>query len=127
MTLDNKISKIVFLSFVFLLIIEQHQSIASIIKITNYSRAPLEINVVNIEEGRPYCKKCLLSEEIRGEKPVQLMIPINVFKDCTHFSIVDVSHGFLGNGKCKNLNIHKNYEVSFFETILGTRCRVKEI
>jgi hypothetical protein len=127
MNLYKKIPKIVFLSFCFVATIEKNPSTASTIKIINHSRAPLEINVVNSTDGKPYCKKCLLSEEIRGKNLVKIIIPNNAFKGSTYFSIVDISHGFLGNGKCKNLNVHKNYEVSFFETTLGTRCRAKEI
>ena len=106
----------------------QDTSEAGIIKLVNNTRSRIEINVVSTQDSKPYCKKCLLRAVQREEKGgVNILVPSIAFAGWQSFSILDVTHGLLGAGTCRNLNVHKNYTVSFFETFLGTRCESKEI
>lgn len=132
MKIDKTISKVFVLSLVISLVLASctswQKAEASIFTITNHTRSELEINVVTVPNGTPYCKKCLASPlRICGRETVKIIIPLDEFKGGEYFSILDVSNGFMGESKCQNLNVLKNYEVSFFETTLGTRALCKEI
>ena len=41
--------------------------------------------------------------------------------------LVGTEGGIFGNGTCRNLNIYKNYELSFYDTFLGVGCKSREI
>ena len=128
MQVGNKISKITFLFLTVTFLGGETKTEAGILKIFNKSNNLMEINITFIPEGKPYCRKCLLKPQQIGEKEtVKIIVPLNAFNGCEYFSIIDVSHGFLGNGKCKNLSVLKNYEIAFFETFFGTRCKSTEI
>ena len=123
-----KIPNVGFLFILFMFFGGEDNSHASLLKIFNKSKKPTEINITFPSEGTPYCRKCLLSpQQMCGQESVKINVPLNAFRGCEYFSIIDVSNGLLGSGKCKNLSILKNYEISFIETFLGTRCQSKEI
>lgn len=100
---------------------------AGIVKIINRSDDNIKVYVIPGVEGVPYCWKCFGSCLTCEKSSAEIVVPLKAFCDCAHFSVVEISNGILGSGKCKNLSVFKNYEVSFSETTLGTACITKEI
>ena len=101
---------------------------AGIVKIINHSDDNIKVNVIPGVEGIPYCWKCFDScLNSCGKSTAEIVVPLKAFCGCEYFSVVDISNGILGSGKCKNLSVFKNYEVCFSTTIFGTRCTAKEL
>ena len=105
-----------------------HTAEAGTVRVINQSGDNIKVNIVPGVEGVPYCWKCFDScLDACGKSTAELLVPVEAFGKCTSFSVVDTEDGIWGNGKCKNLNVFKNYEVVFSNTSLGTKCISKEI
>jgi len=101
---------------------------AGIVKIINNSDDNIKVNVIPGIEGIAYCWKCFDScLNSCGKSTAEIVVPLKAFGGCEYFSVVDISNGIWGNGKCKNLSVFKNYEVSFSNSRFGTKCVSKEI
>ncbi|OJW52643.1 MAG: hypothetical protein BGO67_09240 [Alphaproteobacteria bacterium 41-28] len=101
---------------------------AGVVKIINNSDDNIMVNVIPGVEGIPYCWKCFDScLNSCGKSTAKIVVPVAAFGGCEYFSVIDISNGILGSGKCKNLSVFKNYEVSFYSTTFGTNCAIKEI
>ena len=128
MKIDKKISKAFVLSLVFAFWWNSQNAEAGIVTITNTSQSELNINVIAAPDGAPYCKKCLESPlRMCGGEVAKIVVPLDALCGREYFSVLDVTNGFMGGSKCKNLSVFKNYAVSFYETTLGTRCECTEI
>lgn len=116
------------LSLMFVSFANQEKLEAGFITINNNSKSALKINVILASKGIPYCAKCLGSSQRECQKETtKIMISLGSLCGDEYVSIIDVTNGFMVGGQCKNLNVSKNYDVSFVETALGTRCQYKEI
>lgn len=128
MKIDKKISKAFLLSLVLASSGNSQKAEAGIVTITNYSQSELNINVIAPPNGAPYCKKCLGSSlEMCGNETAKIVVPLDALCGGEYFSVLDITNGFMGGSKCRNLSVYKNYDVSFYETTLGTRCHCAEI
>lgn len=128
MKLDKNISKISLLSFTLMSLGSENKTEAGIVKIINTSEVPTKINILSAPNESPSCAKCLGSPlQMCGQEATTIVVSLDTLNAGEYVSIIDVSNGFMGGGKCKNLNVFKNYEVSFFDTTLGTRCQYKEM
>ncbi len=128
MKIDKKISKAIVLSLVFALCGNSEEAEAGTVTITNHSQSELNINVIAAPDGSPYCKKCLESPlRVCGSEVAKILVPLDALCGGEYFSVLDVTNGFMGGSKCRNLSVFKNYAVSFYETTLGTRCECTEI
>ena len=125
MKIDKKISKAFVLSLVLASFASGQQAEASTVTITNHERSVLKINVMSPSKT-PYCYKCLGSP-LRGGETRTIAVPIDALKGTEFFSVMDVTNGFMGESECANLSVLNNYEVSFYETTLGTRCTCTKI
>jgi hypothetical protein len=124
MKLDIKMSKVFLLSLV--IVACTSESEAGTVKIINNSDENIRVDVVSDPGSASICKTCLDScLQTCGKQTATIIVPLDAV--CNSFSLIDAEGGFLGSGKCKHLSVFKNYEVSFFTTILGTRCAYKEI
>lgn len=126
MKIDRKISKTFALSLILTCCVSWQEAKASQITITNHQRSILKINVVIPPEETPYCKECLGSP-LRGGEKRTITVSADKLKGSELFSVVDATNGFIGESECSNLNVFKNYKISFYETTAGTRCTCKEI
>jgi len=100
---------------------------AANVKIINNSNLNLRVDAISDPGDISYCKSCYDKRaDICGKQFSTILVPANSFGGCGYFSIADMRSGFLGSGKCKHLSVLKNYEVTFFETTLGTYCEARE-
>lgn len=128
MNLNNKMSKTFILSLLLVSLVSVNKTEAGKIKIINDSDLAIMVDVISDPEWVPYCKTCFDSRlEVCGKQNVEISVPLDAFGGCSSFAITDMVDGFLGSGKCKNLNVYKNYEVIFSDTLLGTKCSCKQI
>lgn len=128
MKINKKISKVFVLSLALVSWGNYQKVEASILTITNHSQSKLEISVISAPDGAPYCKKCLGSPlQLCEKETAKIAVPLDALCGAEYFSVLDVTNGFLGGNKCKNLSVMKNYDVSFYETTLGTMCECIEI
>ena len=127
MKFDKKISKAIVLSLVLASCGHSQKAEAGIVTVTNHSQSELKINVIAAPDGAPYCKKCLESPLVACGSDAKILVPLDALCGGECFSVLDVTNGFMGGSKCKNLSVYKNYAVSFYETNLGTRCESTEI
>ena len=128
MKIDKKISRAFVLSLVLASWGNCQNAEAGVVTITNQSQSELKINVIAAPDGAPYCKKCLESPlQVCGSEVAKIVVPLDALCGGEYFSVLDVTNGFMGGSKCRNLSVFKNYAVSFYETTLGTRCECTEI
>lgn len=84
-------------------------------------QVPNKINIISAPNGSAYCAKCLGRPlQMCRQKATTIVVSLDTLNAREYDSIIDVSNGFMGGGKCKNLNVFKNYKISFFDTTLGT-------
>lgn len=127
MKLDRHLHKGVMIAFAMLNLGCNNKTEAGTVKLTNTTPSATEINVISSPTARPYCRKCLESRQQRCEREsTTILVPADGFQGGEYFSVVDVSNGIFG-GQCDNLSVFKNYEISFTETTLGTRCECKAL
>ena len=127
MKLDRKLNKIILISLALIPLVAKNNAEAGIVKLINTTQSATEINIISSFDERAYCKKCLESPlQMCGRETATIIVSLNACQGGEYFSIVDISSGISG-GKCTSLSVFKNYEVSFFETTLGTRCACKAI
>lgn len=108
---------------------------AGIIKIKNHSRNNIQVEVaqeISTECGDfrtcPYCWKCLCGTfSTQSQHIKNIIVPKSAFHGNNYFSVIGTEGGILANGECVNLNVLKDYEVSFYETFAGLRCESKVI
>ncbi len=128
MTLEKKTTKGFILSLALGTLLMGTTAEAANVKIINNSNLNLRVDAISDPGDISYCKSCYDKRaDICGKQSSTILVPADAFGGCGSFSIVDMRSGFLGSGKCKHLSVLKNYEVTFFETTLGTCCEAKEI
>ncbi|MBS0271837.1 MAG: hypothetical protein JSR85_04240 [Proteobacteria bacterium] len=103
---------------------------AGIVRVVNHSHNNIKINVIPepSSELLPYCWKCFDGcVNPNGRQIREIEIPLDAFRGNEYYAVIGTEGGFLFNGKCRNLNVLKNYEVAFYETSLGVSCKSTEI
>jgi hypothetical protein len=128
MKIDNKTSKAFILCLAFASFLGGNKAEAGIVTITNNSEAPINMNIIPATEGIPYCWKCLDSRfQTCGMQTAAIAVPLDAFCGYEYFSVIDTENGFMASGRCENLNIFKNYQITFSDTTFGTKCESREI
>lgn len=100
---------------------------AGIVRIINTSNSNIKIDMIPEPacEFSSYCWKCLDGcLNPKGKQTAEIILPPCGF-EC--FAVIGTEGGFLFNGRCRNLSVAKNYEVTFFNTSFGIGCVSKEI
>lgn len=98
------------------------------VEIVNTSEDAINMNVIPAAEGIPYCWRCFDSRfQTCGMQTATIIVPLDAFGGYEYFSVVDAEGGFMASGKCKNLSVFKNYQVTFSDTSFGTKCESREI
>lgn len=103
---------------------------ASTVRITNKSDASIRVQIIPepISEAIPFCWKCLDScHKPSGASSTETVVSMEKLMGREHFAVVGTQGGLFFNGECRNLNVLKNYEISFFDAAFGISCRSKEI
>lgn len=128
MKFDKKTLKFFVLALAFASLLSSNKTEAGMVKIINDSELSIMVDVVSDPEWVPYCKTCFDSRlEVCGKQTAEIIVPLDAFGGCSSFAMADMVDGFMGSGKCSNLNVYKNYEVTFSDTLLGTSCSCKQI
>ena len=126
MKLEKKVSKVLLTLIVLASLLNGNVAEAGTVKIINNSDLNIMVDVISDPEWIPYCKTCFESRlQVCGKQTAEIIVPLDAFGGCSSFAMVDMVDGFMGSGKCKNLNVYKNYEITFSNTLLGTRCSCK--
>lgn len=126
MKIDKKISSAFVLSIVLATWGHCQKAEASTLTITNHTQSNIVIRVVAAPEGADYCKSCLATPpSLGGRETIIIDVPVHAFPE-GRFSVLNDA-GFMDQSTCKNLNVLKNYTISFVETTHSTRCHAKEI
>ncbi len=119
--------KIIFLlNFALAYSLFENKSEAGLIKITNSSQSDIRTEVIPEPSSAspPYCWKCLSA---KCQQAKEIVVPGDALCGADSFSLEGTEGGILFNGRCQNLSVTKNYEVSFFDTTLGIGCKSREI
>ena len=103
---------------------------AGIVRVINENADPIILNVIPepVSEESPYCWKCLTGLcDTPKTNIVDLIIPSECLIGKENFAVIGTTGGFLFNGKCRNLSVLKDYELTFLNDSIGTSCISKEI
>lgn len=103
---------------------------AGIVTIINENTDPVEVRIIPepLTEMPAYCMKCLGgTQECTYKNKVNLIVPDQALCGNTLFAIKGTTGGFLFNGNCRNLSVHKNYMIRFLNDSVGTTCVSQEI
>ncbi len=106
------------------------QSQAGMVKIINNASHSIRTNIIRepFTQCLPYCEKCLDGQsKTNGKQSANIVVPLSAFNGYEYFAVNGTEGGIFGNGTCRNLNIYKNYELSFYDTFLGVGCKSREI
>jgi hypothetical protein len=103
---------------------------AGMLRIINDNRDNIEIRIIPepASECSAYCWKCIAGTYSKNQKhEVNLAFSSGDFCGNQYFTVAGTTGGFLFNGRCRNLNVFKNYEIRFLDSFLGIDCISKEI
>jgi hypothetical protein len=103
---------------------------AGIVKIINNASSSIRTSIIREPASQclPYCEKCLDGKsKTNGKQSAEIVVPLSAFNGYEYFAVNGTEGGIFGNGTCRNLNIFKNYEVSFYNTFMGVGCKSREI
>lgn len=102
---------------------------AGMVRIVNNSNVAIKVNIpllVILSEILTAGNVWIARSSSSGKYTAGIVVPVDAFHAGQYFSVIDIAHGIFASGKCKNLNVFKNYEVFFSETTFGTSCKDRE-
>ena len=102
----------------------------STIRVMNKAGDSIKMQIIPepISEAIPSCWKCLDScHKTSGMSSTEMVVSIEKLMGREHFAVRGTQGGLFFNGECRDLNVLKDYEISFFDTTFGTSCVSKEI
>lgn len=102
---------------------------AGILRVSKQNADPILLQVIPepISVEASYCWKCLTGPcNIPRKDVAEIVIPSNCIRGKERFAVIGTTGGILFNGKCRNLSVFKNYELTFLNDSIGTSCISRE-
>lgn len=130
MNILHNTKKVILLSTTLSALLTTANADAGILRVINHSSNNIQVNIIPEPSYKcfPYCWKCLdKSSSLSGQSIKEIIVPLDAFKGNEYFAVEGTEGGFIFTGECRNLNVFKNYEISFYENSLNVSCKSKEI
>ncbi|AIK96351.1 hypothetical protein [Candidatus Odyssella acanthamoebae] len=99
------------------ILISTNSVLASTIHVTNHNKKPINIKIVAKED-----KNAVTKMEIPAQQESTFTVDSEHLNGKSIYSIKGDTNPFTMGGKCEDLNVEKNYNVTFKNDKVGTSC-----
>ncbi|MBW8309757.1 MAG: hypothetical protein K0M45_09040 [Candidatus Paracaedibacteraceae bacterium] len=99
------------------ILVSTNYGLASTLHVTNHNKKPVKVKIVAKEDSKAVTKM-----EIPAEQQSTFTVDTEHLNGKSVYSIKGDTNPFTPGGKCNDLNIEKDYKVTFKDDKAGTSC-----